>query len=261
MRNNNPFEKEIKVAVLNKLIASNLITHDTIIINELVLDSFSRRADLVVINKNLLTAFEIKSEADSLARLAGQVEKYLHYFDKVIVVTTSKHIEKINDKIPKHVGLWEYENNSLIKKNRGKIKTISDKAYYLDFLKSHELKKFAKKIGLNLQHKNKNKVKNEIVNSLGKVSINDTKSFIIEMLKNRYKMPSDFFVSNILLKNEVNSCDFELLKPYSQKKHLIEPLISIENNGGNEDPLLEKLAKESSLPIFGVVPSTIKKLV
>ncbi len=261
MNNNNPFEKQIKVAVLNKLIEDNVITEKTIIINELVIDSFSRRADLVLINKNSITAFEIKSEADSLVRLTGQVEKYLLYFDKVIVVTTNKHIEKIIKSVPQQVGVWQFNKDNIIKKNRGKKESIPEKNNYLDFLKVNELKKLAKNSGLILKNNSKTKIKEELKSSLNKASINNIKNFTIEMLKNRYSMPSNLFVSSVLLKNKVDTNDFELLKPYIQKKSIIDPLFPASQDGESDDSFLETLAKESALPIFGGIPEKIKKLI
>ncbi|MFL4368310.1 sce7726 family protein, partial [Enterobacter asburiae] len=155
MKDNNPFEKEIKVAILNHLIEHSTITKNTTIINELVIDSFSRRADLVVINNNKLIAFEIKSEADSLVRLTGQVEKYLFYFDKIIVVSTKKHIDKIVENVPDRVGLWEFNNNDITIKHRGRTKNISEKKYFLDFLKASDLKKLSKKIDITLDYNSK----------------------------------------------------------------------------------------------------------
>lgn len=260
MKDNNPFEKEIKVAILNHLIEHNTITKNTTIINELVIDSFSRRADLVVINNNKLIAFEIKSEADSLVRLTGQVEKYLFYFDKIIVVSTKKHIDKIVENVPDRVGLWEFNNNDITIKHRGRTKNISEKKYFLDFLKASDLKKLSKKIDITLDYNSKGKIKEKIINSLNKISFNELKIFTIETLKKRYKLSSELFISNILLKNKVNSSDFELLKSHTFKKENSKPTLNTLNNISSDDPLLEKLAKDSSLPIFGSVPQQIKKM-
>ncbi|HDR2793024.1 MULTISPECIES: sce7726 family protein [Enterobacter] len=260
MKDNNPFEKEIKVAILNHLLEHNTITKDTTIINELVIDSFSRRADLVVINNNNLIAFEIKSEADSLARLAGQVEKYLFYFDKIIVVSTKKHIDKIVKSLPDRVGLWEFSNSAITIKYKGRTKNISEKRYFLDFLKSSDLKKLAKKKNIVLEYNSKGKIKEKIINSLNKISFNEIKHFTIQTLKKRYKLSSELFTSNILMKNKVNNNDFYLLKNHTVKKDISEPMLNTLSNIIRDDPLLEKLAKDTSLPIFGSVPSQIKKM-
>ncbi|MFL4368778.1 hypothetical protein, partial [Enterobacter asburiae] len=75
-----------------------------------------------------------------------------------------------------------------------------------------------------------------------------------------YKLSSELFISNILLKNKVNSSDFELLKSHTFKKENSKPTLNTLNNISSDDPLLEKLAKDSSLPIFGSVPQQIKKM-
>jgi hypothetical protein len=64
----------------------------------------SCKADLVILN-GTATAYEIKSERDSLARLENQIENYKRVFAKVYVVTCDAHINVVLDTVPDDVGV------------------------------------------------------------------------------------------------------------------------------------------------------------
>ncbi|MGY0553861.1 sce7726 family protein [Vreelandella titanicae] len=64
----------------------------------------SSKADLVILN-GTATVYEIKSERDSLARLATQVENYKRVFAKVNVIASEGHIDGIIETVPKDVGV------------------------------------------------------------------------------------------------------------------------------------------------------------
>lgn len=64
----------------------------------------SCKADLVILN-GTATVYEIKSERDSLARLANQVENYKRVFAKVNVIASDDHVDGILDTVPDDVGV------------------------------------------------------------------------------------------------------------------------------------------------------------
>lgn len=64
----------------------------------------SCKADLVILN-GTATVYEIKSERDSLARLANQVENYKRVFAKVNVIASDAHVDGILDTVPDDVGV------------------------------------------------------------------------------------------------------------------------------------------------------------
>lgn len=64
----------------------------------------SCKADLVILN-GTATVYEIKSERDSLARLANQVENYKRVFAKVNVIASEGHIEGVLATVPDDVGV------------------------------------------------------------------------------------------------------------------------------------------------------------
>ncbi len=63
------FESDIKALLIQFLMEKNILSEDAIIINELTVDKYARRADIVLLKKDELHAYEIKSDADSLTRL------------------------------------------------------------------------------------------------------------------------------------------------------------------------------------------------
>lgn len=62
------------------------------------------KADLVILN-GTATVYEIKSERDSLERLANQVENYKRVFAKVNVIASERHIEGVLAIVPDDVGV------------------------------------------------------------------------------------------------------------------------------------------------------------
>lgn len=77
--------------------------------NALILDELGigdARADLAVVN-GAIHGYEIKSSADTLARLARQQEAYSNLFDTVTIVATRKHLPNIQSAIPGWWGIVE----------------------------------------------------------------------------------------------------------------------------------------------------------
>lgn len=64
----------------------------------------SCKADLVILN-GTATVYEIKSERDSLTRLANQIENYKRVFAKVNVIASEGHIEGVLATVPDDVGV------------------------------------------------------------------------------------------------------------------------------------------------------------
>ncbi|MBU2788220.1 sce7726 family protein [Acidithiobacillus sp. VAN18-1] len=76
------------------------------------------KADLVILN-GTATVYEIKSERDSLARLANQIEDYKRVFAKVNVIASEGHIEGVLKTVPYDVGV-------MCLSNRYRISTIRE---------------------------------------------------------------------------------------------------------------------------------------
>jgi hypothetical protein len=71
----------------------------TEILHELKIPRPSARIDIAVINGKIC-GFEIKSDVDSLARLARQERAFSAIFDRVSVVVTARHLEAAKRAIP-----------------------------------------------------------------------------------------------------------------------------------------------------------------
>ncbi len=67
------------------------------------------RADVVMITEEKLYGIEIKSDADTYARLKKQVKNYDLYYDRNIVVAGSTHASHIAEHVPKHWGIITVE--------------------------------------------------------------------------------------------------------------------------------------------------------
>lgn len=67
------------------------------------------RADIVMVLPSALYGIEIKSDADTYARLQDQVKDYDKYFDANIVVVGSTHGEHVREHVPEHWGIITVE--------------------------------------------------------------------------------------------------------------------------------------------------------
>lgn len=62
------------------------------------------KADVAILN-GTATVYEIKSERDSLSRLANQIENYKKVFAKVYVIASEGHVRGVIDTVPEDVGV------------------------------------------------------------------------------------------------------------------------------------------------------------
>ena len=69
----------------------------------------SARADVVMITPKALYGIEIKSDADTYARLEKQVRNYDRYYDRNIIVAGSSHAHHVKDHIPDYWGIITVE--------------------------------------------------------------------------------------------------------------------------------------------------------
>jgi hypothetical protein len=62
------------------------------------------KADLAILN-GTATVYEIKSERDSLSRLANQISNYKKVFSKAYVIASESHVSGVLETIPEDVGV------------------------------------------------------------------------------------------------------------------------------------------------------------
>lgn len=67
------------------------------------------RADLMIILPDKVCGIEIKSDADSYTRLAGQVKDYDRYYDENFIVVGSTHATHIAEHVPVYWGIISVE--------------------------------------------------------------------------------------------------------------------------------------------------------
>ena len=67
------------------------------------------RADLVMVTEKSLVGIEIKSDADTYARLEKQVKNYNWYYDRNIIVVGSSHAAHVKEHVPDWWGIITVE--------------------------------------------------------------------------------------------------------------------------------------------------------
>ena len=200
-------EPQMKAQLLEYLKKKSYIADNDGVISEFTVDKYARRADLVIIKDNESIAFEIKSEADSLIRLNDQTEKYLQFFDKVILVTTEKHYKKSLEILTINVGIWLICKEKIKIIRKGQKNVIKDKSKILGMMTIRELRVSARKNNYTGDNKNKN----EIIKHLMGIKYEKLRHELFNHIKKRYKLTSKAFWTNSL-ENKVSVKSVENLK-------------------------------------------------
>jgi hypothetical protein len=107
-------EKRMKAAVIDRLLEGQRVDDDSVLISEMTVANWTRRADIVLANGRLW-AFEIKSEADRLVRLPGQVNTFAAHFEKLTIVVAPRFEAQVREMLPDGVGLWVEESDGCLK--------------------------------------------------------------------------------------------------------------------------------------------------
>ena len=69
------------------------------------------RADVVMVTDDAIFGIEIKSDADTYARLSRQVKDYDSHYDMNIVVVGTSHAHHIDEHVPEHWGIITVEED------------------------------------------------------------------------------------------------------------------------------------------------------
>lgn len=91
-----------KNSIANSLLLERHSLVESTLLSELTIEDC--RADLIIINGEA-TAYEIKTELDSLVRLPKQIENYLRMFSRVYVVASDTHLPKLEGFVPEYIGI------------------------------------------------------------------------------------------------------------------------------------------------------------
>ncbi|WP_434766648.1 sce7726 family protein [Pseudomonas triticicola] len=213
-------EHDIKIALIARLHQKGMLDN-AVLINEMVVAKWSRRADLVLAN-GTLQAFEIKSDFDSLKRLDGQLETFNSRFEKVTVVCAPKFTTEVLSKVSNDTEVLEVStNNNLISFKviqRGKTCIIKDKRVLLSFLLKKEIQSLLKHTtpahSFNLDRE-------ALENESLKLPTNAIRAFVLTTLKSRYQETSNQIKEKLantpaLLKNDLNLLSKKKLARSSQ---------------------------------------------
>ncbi|MDN7494149.1 sce7726 family protein [Burkholderia gladioli] len=189
-------ESAIKAIVIDHLFEKGIL-RDAVLINEMVVANWSRRADLAVANGRL-TAFEIKSDLDTLSRLDGQVETYLQRFDKVVIVTTDKFYREVLQRTPDYVGVWvlvqaETQHGYRVRVARpGRATDVRRAEALCGFLLQTELSSFLRAQGLTIEA---DASRATLTSLAGRVPASRLRDFVLEAIKKRYQDTFSAFVA------------------------------------------------------------------
>lgn len=117
-------EKEIRNAVVRRLLGTSRA--DELLIEELGVGS--ARVDLALANDRLL-GFEIKSDFDTLDRLARQMHAYHCVFDTLTIVTTETYLSQVEALLPAWWGIWvaESKENATVEVSERRAATTHDR--------------------------------------------------------------------------------------------------------------------------------------
>ena len=215
-------EGDIKAAVIDKLFSSDVLSN-AVLINEMVIANWSRRADLVVANGKL-HAFEIKSDLDTLRRLDGQLETYLQRFDKVTVVCTEKFAHLVKERTDPRVEIWcATPVDSGIRLSvfrRGQSFLVSNKRILCGYLHKTELAALLKRENRNVSIET-SRVQLEL--EAESLSVRQIREFVLQSLKERYKNTFEQFCT--IRENQTHPDDLGRLSKF--KNQLQDEKISV----------------------------------
>lgn len=179
-------ERDIKLAVIAHLERTSAL-QDGVVINELPVANWSRRADLAVANGKL-QAFEIKSDFDSLRRLDGQIALFATRFDKVVLVTTNRFISSALERLPAFVEIWEASRQGqevrLRVVRRGQTREIKSRHILSSYLQKSEIASFIRSTG-NVVPQNASR--DEMEKILETLPVSKLRLYVLSRLKQRYR--------------------------------------------------------------------------
>lgn len=110
---------EIRLALQKRLAAHAAREPGTVLVEEMGLCRGQSRVDLAVVN-GVMHGYEIKSDRDSLRRLASQIDYYSRVLDRVTIVVGAKHLERVLECVPSWWGVLSVRPSSV----RAEFKTI-----------------------------------------------------------------------------------------------------------------------------------------
>jgi len=178
------YAEYIKARVIKWLLDGNLAFDDSrdAIGAEVLFSANRRSADLLILSQEF-HALEIKGYYDDPRKLEGQLDDYHKTFDKVSVITTPKHLNRIYKIIKPYTGLILFDGETFkVKRLRlAKQRKRLDKYSLLMFLRKNELNSLSKV-------KNSDSLSTDEIRKLitGKLTISEIRKVAYSSLRKRY---------------------------------------------------------------------------
>lgn len=208
-------EAALKAAVIDRLIATRHADDNSVIVTEMTVANWSRRADVVLANGRLW-GFEIKSDLDTLTRLKGQLETFTKYFEKFVLVLAERFVEEMLETIPDGVGLWSADKlGNLTQKIAPKQTQLSPEAY-ISLMTVTELRKL---LACNGHKTDKNYHRSVLASDAIQLPIKDIASAAREAVKARHRDRYHQFLSAKESLKTVSALSFLNRAPIRLKQH------------------------------------------
>lgn len=96
-------ETDLKIRLVEFLLS--LENRSLILSSEFRFSFGSRRADIVSLEENIASSYEIKSASDNTSRLGYQILSYRDYFDYCYVVCVDDNLQSIRAQLPRSIGI------------------------------------------------------------------------------------------------------------------------------------------------------------
>jgi hypothetical protein len=144
------------------------------------------RVDLALFSKTSI-AFEIKTEFDSAIRLPSQSTAYMKVFDLVYVVTTATMLPKLEDWIPKSVGILQLGNAGGFKTMRASESHANqtDLNMVFDCLRQPERIAIAEKISKPIINVPNSQIYSECKRTFRKLLPFEAQSHVVQQIRSR----------------------------------------------------------------------------
>lgn len=178
-------DNDIRVTLIDELNRINA-QYDYRIIEELAVCDGEARVDVAVANGRLC-GYEIKSDADTLERLALQQKCYDKTFDTVSIVVGEKFKDRIEECVPNYWGIYvvrEYAGRCKIKKKRAaKVNKNIEANSLLELLWKEEMIKLLRNAGIKgISGKNRRLLRQIIIDNF---TLKEIRDYTRETIKSR----------------------------------------------------------------------------
>lgn len=183
------YDPDIRKILYNKFLRTKEFINDssTLIVNEFDVCRGINRVDIAVINGKI-HGYEIKSEQDTLERLPMQIESYNKVFDRMTIVISEKHVDKVVAIIPEWWGIYSVVKSKkqlILKKRRGaRVNKNIDILEVAQLLWRDELINLLSLNGITKGVKSKTRFALSQI-AVNNIPVNDIKLFVKEQLKLR----------------------------------------------------------------------------